>query len=75
MEGESICGELKSLILAIILFRMILIDVKYPLFFFNLKHFLSVKDPEPTDFHIFMQKVARVVISMIGVILLIVAVT
>jgi len=36
---------------------IMIIDIRFPLFFFNLKNFLNVKDPEPTGFFISVQKI------------------
>lgn len=67
-------GDMGFLLYALILFSITAIDIKFPLFFFKLNHFLSVKDPEPTDFFYFMQKLSRVLMAGLGVIFLIVAV-
>lgn len=73
-EIERIKGEAEIMAVALLLLFIVAIDIKYPLFFFTLSHFIDVKDPEPTDFYIFMQKVSWVVIPLISIILLIVAI-
>jgi len=74
MADETIRGKLGHLILAILIFVLTLIDIKYPLLFFNLKYMFSVKDPEPSEFYISMQQISWIVMPIIGLILLIVAV-
>lgn len=73
-EIERIRGDAQIMIIAILLLLIIAFDIKYPLFFFTLSHFIDVKDPEPTDFYIFMQEVWWVVIPIISIIFLIVAI-
>ncbi|WP_352419673.1 hypothetical protein [Proteiniborus sp.] len=74
LANEGIRGEFGYLVLAIIIFALTLIDIKYPLLFFSLNHMFTVKDPEPSDFYISMQQISWVVMPIIGLILLIVAV-
>lgn len=74
LANDTIRGELGYLILAILIFVLTLIDIKYPLLFFNLKYMFSVKDPEPSEFYISMQQISWIVMPIIGLILLIVAV-
>lgn len=74
LSGETTRGELGYLLLAIIIFALTLIDIKYPLLFFNLKYMFSVRDPEPSDFYISMQQISWVFMPIIGLFLLIVAV-
>ena len=73
-EIERIRGDAQIMIIAILLLLIVAVDIKYPLFFFTLSHFIDVKDPEPTDFYIFMQEVWWVVIPIISIIFLIVAI-
>lgn len=72
--NDRIRGEVGPLMMAILLFILTFIDIKYPLFFFTLNHFLDVKDPEPTDFYLSMQRVGWVVLPLIGVLLMILAI-
>lgn len=72
--NDTIRGKYKFLVPAIFLFVLTLIDIKFPLFFFTLKHLLDVKDPEPSDFYIMMQRISWYVYPIIGVILMIVAI-
>lgn len=72
--NETIRGRHGFLLLAILLFVIISIDIKYPLFFFRLDHFLSVKDPEPSDFYISVQKASWYIVPIIGVLLMTLAI-
>ncbi len=67
-------GDAGPLMMAILIFILTFIDIKYPLFFFTLNHFLDVKDPEPTDFYLSMQKASWVVMPLIGILLMIAAI-
>jgi hypothetical protein len=73
-EYEEIRGKVELLIMALFLIAIIAIDIKFPLFFFQLKHFLSVKDPEPSEFYIAMQRATWYVIPAIAVIILLAAI-
>lgn len=73
-EVERIRGEAELMAMALLLLLIVGIDFKYPLFFFTLSHFIDVKNPEPTDFYIFMQKVSWVVLPILSIILLIIAI-
>lgn len=68
---DRIRGEVGAVMAAMLLFIITFIDIKYPLFFFTLNHFLDVKDPEPTDFYLTIQKVGWVLMPSIGIILMI----
>lgn len=72
--NETIRGRFDLLFFAILLFGLTFIDIKYPLFFFTLNHFIDVKDPEPSEFYIGMQQASWVIMPIIGIILLIVAI-
>lgn len=69
-DRETIRGNYEYLIIAIILTIYILIDIKYPLFFFTLRHWIDVKDPEPSEFYIMMQHIGWAVCPIIIVILM-----
>lgn len=71
---DTIRGKYQFLFIAILLFAITIIDVKFPLFFFSLKHFMDVKDPEPSDLYITMQKISWYAYPIIGIILLIAAI-
>ena len=40
--------------------------VAFPRFFFRFQHALSVRDPEPTDFYLAMQKVNWVLLTAVA---------
>lgn len=46
------------------------IDIRWPDLFFDLRHWMTVKDPEPTDFYRVCQKAGRVITLAVGVIFL-----
>lgn len=73
-SNDTIRGRYDYLILAIFIFIFTAVDIKFPLFFFKLKHFLDVKDPEPSDFYVFMQRISWYVLPVIGIILMITAI-
>ena len=70
---ESIRGKYEFLIMAILIFLYTALDIKYPLFLFNLKNGLSVKDPEPSDLYLTMQKFSWYASPVIGIFLMIAA--
>jgi len=72
-ENEKIRGNVGLLLIALVIIAVMAIDIKWPLFFFTLKHFLSVRDPEPSDFYLKMQKVGWVAMPVIAMVILVVA--
>jgi hypothetical protein len=73
-EIERIRGDAEVMAIALLILFIVAIDIKYPLLFFNLSHFIEVKNPEPTDFYIFTQKIMWIVFPILSIILLIVAI-
>jgi hypothetical protein len=73
-ENETIRGNAELFIIALFLIIITAIDMKFPLFYFELRHFLSVKDPEPSDFYITMQRISWYAYPIIIFILLIAAI-
>jgi hypothetical protein len=67
-------GEYSILAVAILIFVLTLIDIKYPLFFFKLRNSLDVKNPEPSDFYITMQRISWYLLPIIVIVLMIVAI-
>ena len=55
---EEIRGDVGLLIGSIFLATFYFIDLVYPLFFFKVKHILSVRNPEPSDLYIKIQKIS-----------------
>lgn len=67
----DIRGDYPSLFFAIVLLTITFIDVKYPLFFFNLDTFLNIKDAEPSEFYLKMQRIRWLIFPLISLVLLI----
>lgn len=72
--NDTIVGRVELLIFAVFLFGLTLFDMRFPLFFFALKHLMDVRNPEPSDFYLFTQKTTWVLYPVIGVCLMIFAV-
>lgn len=73
-ENDTIRGDVRFLLFAILLIIVTAIDLKFPLFFFNLRYFIAVEDPKPSELYIAMQRIFWYVCSAIAVILLIAAI-
>lgn len=71
--NDVIRGNFEYFVPAIFLLIFTLIDVTFPLFFFTLKNALSVKDPEPSEFYIFIQKISWYAYPILAIILMIAA--
>lgn len=71
---DTIRGKYSILAVSILIFVLTLIDIKYPLFFFKLRNSLDVKNPEPSDFYITMQRLSWYVSPIIAIVLMIVAI-
>ena len=52
--------------LALLLSGIAALDIAFPKALFYLRHFLSVQDPEPTDFYLAMQKVSWVILTAVA---------
>lgn len=74
LENETIRGDFEIMLFAVFLLLITFIDIKSPLLFFTLSHYLHVKDPEPTEFYIAMQRISWVLFPIIGIVMLIVAI-
>lgn len=73
-KNDMVRGKYQYLVPAIFLFIVTLIDIRFPLFLFTLRNFLDVKDPEPSDFYITMQRKFWCISPIIGIILMIIAI-
>ncbi|HWQ30439.1 MAG TPA: hypothetical protein VN549_05555 [Negativicutes bacterium] len=73
-DDEAIRGRLDLLFPAVLLLAFILIDIRFPLFFFSLKHWWDVKDPEPSDLYVSMQRLSWRITPIIAIVLMIAAV-
>jgi len=71
---DSRKGNFYILLIALIILTIILIDIKFPLFFFTLRYMWTVEKPEPSDFYTFMQRICWYVCPVISIILMIVAI-
>lgn len=69
-DGVEKRGELYPLIMFLIVLIIYLIDLKFPLLFFTLHNSISVKDPEPSEFYLTMQKLNWYVIFPIILVVL-----
>lgn len=69
-HGVEKRGEIIPLIMFFIALAIYLVDMKYPLFFFQLHNSISVKDPEPSEFYLAMQKLGWFVIYPILLVVL-----
>lgn len=74
LSNDTIRGRYEFLILAIFILVFTGIDMKFPLFFFTLQNALSVRDPEPSDLYIAIQRISWYVMPIIALILMIVAI-
>lgn len=66
-------GNPSALFVAILLLIILLVDIKFPKFFFYTKHFLSVEDPEPSELYLVIQKGMWYITPVIILIILIVS--
>jgi hypothetical protein len=66
-------GNWMLVIFAVIILIITAIDIKWPLFFFRQKYAFSVRNPEPSELYLEIQKVCWVVMPTIAVIILIVS--
>lgn len=73
-EDEEIRGNVQLLVLALILIVITAVDMKYPSFFFELRHGFEVDNPQPSDIYLTMQKIEWVVFPVIALILLVVSI-
>ncbi len=71
----GIRGKGQPFVFAILLLIITAIDIKYPLFFFQLDTFLNVEDAKPSEFFLAMQRMSWYVMPIISLILLVVAIT
>lgn len=72
--NDTILGKFELLIFAVFLFAITLFDWRFPLFFFTLKHLLDVRNPEPSDIYLYIQKLTWILYPVIGVCLMIFAI-
>ncbi len=73
-SNDIILGRIELLVFAVFLFGLTLFDRKFPLFFFTMKHLLDVRDPEPSDIYIYIQKLTWTVYPIVGICFMIYAI-
>lgn len=63
LEGPELVhrGSIGLYLLMVLLTLLMMLDVAFPLALFKLQHMLDVRDPEPTDFYLAMQRVGWVI--------------
>ena len=54
-------GSIGLYLLVVLMTLLLMLDVAYPLVLFRLEHCCDVRDPEPSDFYLAMQKVVWVI--------------
>jgi len=67
-------GQIPFLLMALIILLITWVDIKFPLFLFTLRHFMSVEDPEPSEFYLMMQKLSWYVLPIIALGLMVMAI-
>ena len=72
-NSDTYRGKPEFLVPALLAIGLTLFDMKFPLFFFYTRNILDVRDPEPSDFYLLMQRISWVVMPVIGGFLLILA--
>lgn len=63
LEGPELVhrGSIGLYLLVVLMTLLLMLDVAYPLVLFRLEHCCDVRDPEPSDFYLAMQKVVWVI--------------
>lgn len=70
-EDFDIRGNVAPMLFAVIILILWAIDICYPRALFWFQHFLSVENPEPSDFYLTTQRISWVVIPILAVIMMI----
>jgi len=73
-DADAIRGNVGFLVFALMILGMTFVDFKWPLFFFTLDHFLFVRDPEPSDLYLAIQRGRWIVAPIISMFLFAVAI-
>jgi len=68
-DVDAIRGNVAFFIFALIFLGMTFVDFRWPLFFFTLDHFLFVRDPEPSDLYLAIQRGRWIVAPIISIFL------
>lgn len=68
-EASAIRGNVGLFMFALLILGMVFIDFRWPLFFFTLDHFLFVRDPEPSELYLTIQKGRWIIAPIISIFL------
>lgn len=69
-ENEGIRGDISGLFMALFIAGILLVDIKYPLFFFYLRYSWGVENPQPSDWYKKGQKISRYVMGILIIVML-----
>lgn len=67
---ENFRGNVPMMLVAGLILLIWIIDLCFPRFFFTMRHWITVKDPEPSDFYLIVQRAFWVIYPVIAVFLL-----
>lgn len=68
-DADTIRGNVGYFMFALLFLGMTFIDFRWPLFFFTVDHFLFVRDPEPSELYLAIQKGRWIVAPIVSVFL------
>lgn len=68
-DADTIRGNVGYFMFALLFLAMTFIDFRWPLFFFTLDHFLFVRDPEPSELYLSLQRARWIGIPIISIFL------
>lgn len=68
-EFETFRGSFAVMPFILILAGILALDIAFPRLFFYLKHMLAVENPEPSYFYYFMQKIGRVILLLVIIVM------
>lgn len=68
-EADTIRGNVRYFMFALLILGMAFIDFRWPLFYFKLDHFLFVRDPEPSELYLSLQRGRWIAMPIISVFL------
>lgn len=68
-DADTIRGNVGYFMFALLFLTMTFIDFRWPLFFFTLDHFLFVRDPEPSELYLTIQKGRWIIAPIISIFL------
>lgn len=74
LEAVTIRGQVGYFLMGVFLLAIATLDLRFPRFFFMLRHFLSVRDQEPTDFYLAMRKLGIAFTYIVAIVFFIMAI-